>query len=60
MKKKPQTKEKALYQKIIDLNDEKINVLILGTSGSGKSTLINALLEEDLAKTGIGFAVTDA
>ena len=60
MKKKPQTKEKALYQKIIDLNDEKINVLILGTSGSGKSTLINALLEEDLAKTGIGFAVTDS
>ena len=60
MQKKPQKKEKALYQRIIDFNDEKINVLILGTSGSGKSTLINALLEENLAKTGIGSAVTDS
>ncbi len=46
------------YEQIIAMNDDKINVLILGTSGCGKSTLINAILEANKAPTGIGEAVT--
>lgn len=49
---------KPQYQRIIDLEDEKINVLLLGTSGCGKSTLINSILGEEKAKTGTGQAVT--
>ena len=41
MAKANKTKTPPKYQQIIDMNDEKINVLILGTSGGGKSTLIN-------------------
>ena len=47
------------YDQIISMNDEKINVLILGTSGCGKSTLINSILGKEVAKTGNGEAVTD-
>ena len=46
------------YEQIIAMDDDKINVLILGTSGCGKSTLINAILEANKAPTGIGEAVT--
>ena len=35
-----------------------LNLVVMGKTGSGKSTLINAVLEEDLAPTGIGQAVT--
>ena len=52
-------REKTGYEQIIDMNDGKINVLLLGTSGCGKSTLINALIGEERAETGIGEAVTD-
>ena len=51
-------REKAGYEEIIDMNDGRINVMLLGTSGCGKSTLINALLGEEKAKTGIGDPVT--
>ena len=46
------------YEQIIAKNDDKINVLVLGTSGCGKSTLINAILEANEAPTGVGEAVT--
>ena len=53
-----QNREKAGYEQIIDMNDGRINVMLLGTSGCGKSTLINAMLGEEKAVTGIGEAVT--
>ena len=53
-----QNREKAGYEEIIDMNDGRINVMLLGTSGCGKSTLINAMLGEEKADTGAGEAVT--
>ena len=35
-----------------------VNLVVMGKTGAGKSTLINAVLEEDLAPTGTGQAVT--
>ena len=51
-------KRKTVYEKVISMNDGKINVLVLGTSGCGKSTLINSVLEANEAKTGVGEAAT--
>lgn len=35
-----------------------LNLVVMGKTGAGKSTLINAVLEEDIAPTGSGQAVT--
>ncbi len=35
-----------------------INLILMGKTGAGKSTLINAVLDENLAATGMGQAVT--
>ncbi len=35
-----------------------VDIIVMGKTGAGKSTLINAVLEEDLAPTGSGQAVT--
>ena len=40
------------------IDDQKVNVLVLGASGAGKSTLINAVLGEEKAQVGAGAAVT--
>lgn len=57
--KKKKKKEKSDETRRI-LDDEKLNVLLLGTSGAGKSTLINAFVDTDkeLAPTGNGKAAT--
>ena len=55
-----QNRDKSGYEEIIDMNDGRINVMLLGTSGCGKSTLINAMLGEEKAETGIGDPVTNA
>ncbi len=38
------------------MND--LNLVVMGKTGAGKSTLVNAVLEDDLAPTGSGQAVT--
>ena len=35
-----------------------VEIIVMGKTGTGKSTLINAVLEESLAPTGIGQAIT--
>lgn len=50
--------KKQNYAQILDVNDDKINILLLGTSGCGKSTLINSLLDREEADTGFGDSVT--
>ena len=40
-------------------NLKPVNVMIIGKTGVGKSTLINNIFRENIAKTGIGFPVTD-
>lgn len=62
-KKEPRTRQKQKkkseeFKRILD--DNKINVLLLGTSGAGKSTLINALVDtsKEEASTGTGQAAT--
>lgn len=56
---KKANKDIADHKKMLD--DDKINIMLLGTSGAGKSTLINAFLDTKMehAPTGIGTAVTD-
>lgn len=35
-----------------------VDIIVMGKTGAGKSTLVNAVLEEDLAPTGIGQSIT--
>lgn len=37
---------------------DKLNIVIMGKTGAGKSTLLNTIIEEEVAPTGIGQAVT--
>ncbi len=57
-KEKGKESKKRSQKKQYVLNDDKINILLMGTSGAGKSTLINAILPGANAPTGRGLAVT--
>jgi len=46
--------KKKLFQSIIKLKNEKVNLMITGATGCGKSSTINALFETEVAKVGVG------
>lgn len=40
-------------------NLKMLNIMVLGRAGAGKSTLINSVFRKEIAKTGVGYPVTD-
>ena len=46
--------KKDLYEKILTLKNQKVNLMIAGATGCGKSSTINALFNLNVAKIGIG------
>lgn len=48
------TTKQKLFQSIIKLKNEKVNLMITGATGCGKSSTINALFDREAAKVGVG------
>lgn len=46
--------KKLLYQSIMKLKKQKVNLMITGATGCGKSSTINALFETEVTKVGVG------
>ena len=46
--------KKKLYQNILKLKEQKVNLMITGATGCGKSSTINAMFKTNVAKVGIG------
>ncbi|WP_242261885.1 GTPase family protein [Bacillus cereus group sp. BfR-BA-01453] len=46
--------KKRLFNKLLNLKNKKINILITGATGSGKSSTINAIFDTEIAKVGRG------
>jgi len=46
--------KKKLFQNILDLKKQKVNLMITGATGCGKSSTINAMFNMNVAKVGIG------
>ncbi len=46
--------KQKLLKNILNLKEQKINLLITGATGCGKSSTINALFETEKAKVGVG------
>lgn len=46
--------KKKLFQNIMLLKEQKMNIIITGATGSGKSSTINALFDMEIAKVGVG------
>lgn len=46
------TKQK-LFKNILNLKNQKVNLMITGATGSGKSSTINAMFDMDIAKVGM-------
>lgn len=49
-----ESEKKALYEGVLRLKKQKINLMITGATGCGKSSTINAMFNSDVAKVGTG------
>lgn len=49
-----ETEKKLLFSNLMNLKNNKINILITGATGSGKSSTINAIFDMEIAKVGYG------
>ncbi len=50
----PEEEKQKLLKNILNMKNQKINLLITGATGCGKSSTINALFETEKAKVGVG------
>lgn len=50
----PESVRQKLLQNIVNLKNQKLNILITGATGCGKSSTINALFNAEVAKVGVG------
>jgi len=46
--------KKKLFENILKLKEQKVNLMITGATGCGKSSTINAMFNTEVAKVGIG------
>lgn len=46
--------KRRMLRNIMNLKNEKMNIMIVGATGCGKSSTINALFDTEIAKVGIG------
>ncbi len=46
--------KKKLYENILRLKEQKVNLMITGATGCGKSSTINAMFNTNVAKVGVG------
>lgn len=49
-----EAQKKKLFNNLLSLKNQKINILITGATGCGKSSTINALFDKEIAKVGYG------
>ena len=50
----PEAEKSKLMKNLLQLKNQKINLMITGATGSGKSSTINALFNMDVAQVGVG------
>ena len=46
--------KKKLFENILNLKEQKVNLMITGATGCGKSSTINAMFDTEVAKVGVG------
>ena len=50
----PEAEKNKMMKSLLNLKEQKINIMITGATGCGKSSTINALFGEEKAKVGVG------
>lgn len=50
----PETERNKLMKNLLNMKEQKINLMITGATGCGKSSTINALFNTEVAKVGVG------
>ena len=50
----PESQKRIVYENLLRLQKQKINIMITGATGSGKSSTINAMFRHEVAKVGVG------